>query len=301
MDVDAVLLGEGGVAVLALEGFLASVDAHVDVEAVVGGEALVAHRAVVRGFTQVLLHVCLPPRLAVEHLGAELALIPLWGHMHATSVNLQRVRCPKPLPTHVAHVIVGRLGDVRALVVTQGGAVPEGVVAGGTLVLLRPLSDLPMNFDEVHVEAGLVGEDAAAVVTQVPQLGGVEQAALHVRQFLALRADVNAGQLALAIHADVFGGFVLGDGGLSTAQTLLCRSVALSLEQSHPIPGICKQLYLCTGMNMYTCVSCVAYACGFISRVVDQNGVSGLYHILEIHHSGREPSIWTFMYICMCT
>ena len=29
-----------------------------------------------------------------------------------------------------------------------------------------------------------------------------------------------------------------------------------------------------------------------ISRVPDQNGVSLLYIILEIHHSGREPSIY---------
>ena len=30
-----------------------------------------------------------------------------------------------------------------------------------------------------------------------------------------------------------------------------------------------------------------------ISRVSDQNGVSLLYIMLEIHHSGREPSICT--------
>ena len=29
-----------------------------------------------------------------------------------------------------------------------------------------------------------------------------------------------------------------------------------------------------------------------ISRVADQNGVSLLYIILEIHHSGREPQIY---------
>ena len=31
--------------------------------------------------------------------------------------------------------------------------------------------------------------------------------------------------------------------------------------------------------------------CDYISRVPDQNGVSLLYIMLEIHHSGREPSI----------
>ena len=32
-----------------------------------------------------------------------------------------------------------------------------------------------------------------------------------------------------------------------------------------------------------------------ISRVSDQNGVSLLYIKLEIHHSGREPSIWIYV------
>ena len=32
-------------------------------------------------------------------------------------------------------------------------------------------------------------------------------------------------------------------------------------------------------------------SCAYISRVPDQNGVSLLYIMLEIHHSGREPSI----------
>ena len=31
----------------------------------------------------------------------------------------------------------------------------------------------------------------------------------------------------------------------------------------------------------------------FISKVPDQNGVSVLYIMLEIHHSGREPSIYS--------
>ena len=33
-----------------------------------------------------------------------------------------------------------------------------------------------------------------------------------------------------------------------------------------------------------------------ISRVPGQNGVSQLYIMLEIHHSGREPSICPFGY-----
>ena len=38
----------------------------------------------------------------------------------------------------------------------------------------------------------------------------------------------------------------------------------------------------------------------YISSVSDQNGVSPLYIMLEIHHSGREPSnIYIYIYICI--
>ena len=46
-------------------------------------------------------------------------------------------------------------------------------------------------------------------------------------------------------------------------------------------------------------VLCVICSCQ-ISRVSDQNGVCLLYIMLEIHHSGREPSICFCMYICIC-
>ena len=38
--------------------------------------------------------------------------------------------------------------------------------------------------------------------------------------------------------------------------------------------------------------------CTCISRVSNQNGVSLLYIMLEIHHSGREPSISLWMCVC---
>ena len=42
---------------------------------------------------------------------------------------------------------------------------------------------------------------------------------------------------------------------------------------------------------MYVCVNVFGHI--YISRVSDQNGVSLLYIMLEIHHSGLEPSIWS--------
>ena len=40
------------------------------------------------------------------------------------------------------------------------------------------------------------------------------------------------------------------------------------------------------------CNSILAYAAACISRVSDQNGVSPLYIVLEIHHSGPDPLIY---------
>ena len=45
-----------------------------------------------------------------------------------------------------------------------------------------------------------------------------------------------------------------------------------------------------TGSGLVVVWSLVCWTC-FISRVSDQNGVSLLYVMLEIHHFGREPSI----------
>ena len=42
-----------------------------------------------------------------------------------------------------------------------------------------------------------------------------------------------------------------------------------------------------------TCVVALWVASLHISRVSDQNGVSLLYIMLEIHHHGREPLIWS--------
>ena len=41
--------------------------------------------------------------------------------------------------------------------------------------------------------------------------------------------------------------------------------------------------------------------CVYILRVPDQNGVSLLYIMLEVHHSGREPSNYVGIHcVCVC-
>ena len=51
---------------------------------------------------------------------------------------------------------------------------------------------------------------------------------------------------------------------------------------------------------VYMCVCVCARMCGMcISRVPNQNGVSPLYIMLEIHHSGPEPLICVRMHICL--
>ena len=47
---------------------------------------------------------------------------------------------------------------------------------------------------------------------------------------------------------------------------------------------------MCTNMRLHVCVS----------RVPDQNGVSLLYIMLEIHHSGWVPSIYVCVCVCVC-
>ena len=58
-------------------------------------------------------------------------------------------------------------------------------------------------------------------------------------------------------------------------------------------------LNYCSDCGRCSILSCSFVCCLFlyISRVSDQNGVSLLYIKLEIHHSGREPSIYIYIYI----
>ena len=62
---------------------------------------------------------------------------------------------------------------------------------------------------------------------------------------------------------------------------------------------------LCNGACFFFCLSSFVFRCDVrlfdccwyfnfgIWRVSDQNGVSPLYIMLEIHHSGREPLIFS--------
>ena len=42
------------------------------------------------------------------------------------------------------------------------------------------------------------------------------------------------------------------------------------------------------------------YLVVFISRVPDQNGISQLYNMLEMYHSGPEPSVWNMFKNGLC-
>ena len=50
-------------------------------------------------------------------------------------------------------------------------------------------------------------------------------------------------------------------------------------------------MIMCTYLCMCVCKCTCVDQCVCISRVSDQNGVSLLYIMLEIHHCGWEPSI----------
>lgn len=86
-----------------------------------------------------------------------------------------------------------------------------------------------MDVEQVHVKAGLVGEDVSTVMAEVAMLVGVEQAALHVGQLEAVRALGHTCQLTLRVHTDVFGCLVLIHRGLATAHAFMSRSKPLPL------------------------------------------------------------------------
>ena len=51
---------------------------------------------------------------------------------------------------------------------------------------------------------------------------------------------------------------------------------------------------------MQTNIKCVFFLSFFLLRVSNQNGVSPLYIMLEIHRSGREPSLSFFLSCIFC-
>ena len=68
---------------------------------------------------------------------------------------------------------------------------------------------------------------------------------------------------------------------------------------------VCVCIYdLCVCMCVCVCACALMGVCVYthmcVSRVSDQNGVSLLYIVLEIHHSGREPSICILAYMALC-
>lgn len=86
-----------------------------------------------------------------------------------------------------------------------------------------------MDIEQVHVKAGLVGEDVSTVMAEVAVLVGVEQAALHVGQLEAVGTLGRARQLTFRIHADVFGCLVLIHRGLATVHAFMSHSKPLPL------------------------------------------------------------------------
>ena len=69
---------------------------------------------------------------------------------------------------------------------------------------------------------------------------------------------------------------------------------------------VCMCLFTCVYVSVCVCVfvHVCACMCDYISRVSNQIGVSLLYIMLKIHHSGREPSIcihvFVCVYVCIC-
>ena len=64
------------------------------------------------------------------------------------------------------------------------------------------------------------------------------------------------------------------------------------------------KVVVCLVVIVVVCIACILSTClicmGNISRVPDQNGISRLYNMLEIYHSGRELLIWICVICNVC-
>ena len=219
VHIQAGLLGKGCLAQLALVGLLARVDAFVHYESVLGGEALVAHFAVVRGLTQVLPHVRHPQVSHEVGLGAELTLKLLALSVNALNVAVQPPLVQVGFPADVADV--GLLTRLRAVlapdVLLQDEALPKRGATMVTGVPLRPLCGDVVHARHVHLQLHLLSKHLPAAVAQVTLAVGEEKVALHVGQAPATGAHAEAGERALGADAHVAARLLLG-GEVAEAQ-----------------------------------------------------------------------------------
>ena len=219
VHIQAGLLGKGCLAQLALVGLLARVDAFVHYESVLGGEALVAHFAVVRGLTQVLPHVRHPQVSHKVGLGAVLTLKLLALSVNALNVAVQPPLVQVGFPADVADV--GLLTWLRAVlapdVLLQDEALPKRGATMVTGVPLRPLRGDVVHARHVHLQLHLLGEHLPAAVAQVTLAVGEEKVALNVGEAPATGAHAEAGERALGADAYVAARLLLG-GEVAEAQ-----------------------------------------------------------------------------------
>lgn len=205
VNIQAGLLSKGSITVLTLVRFFTRVLPLVDLEAVVGGELLVAHRAHMLASTKVLLGMRQPMSPAVELLGAVLTLESLSFCVVAPLVGHHGVKPVILFAANVAHVGLRRsvgavlLYDVFLHMAGEAERAPADITAAS----LVPLRHLAMHLQQVGVQVHGHLEHVPAGITQVALLVSEQVVHLRVQQLLALGAGVDALEGALRADADV--------------------------------------------------------------------------------------------------
>ena len=226
VHVQAVLLGEGRVAQLALVGLLPRVQPLVDLQVVGHGEALAALAAHEGADARVEVHVrgqLVPPQ---KDLGAEVALELLVLDVHVDPVPAQHVLVEEALAAQLADVgSRPRLRAVPAERVVQEAAMARGGV-GAELAHVLLLHVLPVAL-HVVVERALLREGRPACVAQVVLVPLEEQRPLVPPQTPAAGAQRLARDLFVRADANVLGEFpmVVDDG--VTRQALVASAVTI--------------------------------------------------------------------------
>ena len=205
VNVQAVLLGKGGITLLTFVGLFTAVQPLVDLEVVLDREPLTAVRAHPGALPRMGPQVPTQPLAAVEKLWADVALEDLVLDVHVLLVLFQDALKYKRLPAQLAHV--GPRPRLVAVLPTHVDPEVELVIRGVGAVVADKLLQLHADTVrlDVHLEGGVVGEGGPAGVAQVLPLPLEEHYRLPVAQPHAVRAQRLAGEATIRVHTHVVG------------------------------------------------------------------------------------------------
>ena len=205
MDVEAVLLSKGSVALLTLVGFLPTVQSLMNLEVVLDREPLTARATHPRPLTRMRAQVPRQPLVAVEELWTLGTLELLVLDVHILLVLHEDPAKRERLPTKLTHMWAGP-GLVTVLPSDVDFEV-EAVVCGVRAVF----ADEPFSLHaspvglHVHVEGGAISERCSAGMAKVFPPALEEGDCLPVGQPHPVRTESFTGDLSPFVNTQVVG------------------------------------------------------------------------------------------------